>query len=72
MGQDFSIERLDIIDRIAEILFDLANSGVDAQVDRDELMDQLKTVGEIIIEGLGLEIVSASGPQMQVLLNNPA
>lgn len=71
MGEAFAVERLDIIDKIAQVLFDLANSGVDTQPQDPELFDQLKTVGEIIIDSLGLSITGHNGHRLQVELNNP-
>lgn len=72
MAESFPNERLDVISRIAEILFDLANSGVDTQPHDQELLDQLKTVGEIILDGLGLNIVGIDGAKLLVEINNPA
>ena len=71
MGEEFAVERLDIIDKIAQVLFDLANSGVDSQPLDPDLFEQLKTVGEIIIDSLGLNVTGHNGHRLLVELNNP-
>lgn len=71
MSECFAVERLDIIEKIAQVLFDLANSGVDAQPQHPELFEELKTIGEILVDSLGLTITGMDGPRLLVELNNP-
>lgn len=71
MGESFAVERLDIIEKIAHVLFELANSGVDAQPQPPELLEELKTIGEILIDSLGLTITGIDGHRLLAELNNP-
>jgi hypothetical protein len=58
--QSFSPERSWMLDQIACILFDLADAE-DSGSDPAELLDQLKTVAEIILDGLNARIISHDG-----------
>lgn len=48
-----------LIETIAAILYDLSDGDTQSQADAVELMDQLIDVGEILLDGLGAELVSS-------------
>lgn len=53
--------RLAISTRIADVLFDLAQDGMEPDDDVDEMRDALSDAADLIMEALGLEIVSVEG-----------
>lgn len=54
--------RLWAISKIAEVLTDLAEDPEDEEpIDREELFDQLKFVGEMILDALNVQILSSDG-----------
>lgn len=55
----FPEQRLMLIETIAAILYDLSDGDTQSQADAVELMDQLIDVGEILLDGLGAELVSS-------------
>jgi len=63
MDADLEAEiRLWAITKIAEVLTDLADDpDEDEPIDREELFDQLKSVGEMIFDALNIEILSSDG-----------
>jgi hypothetical protein len=63
MNADLEAEiRLWAITKIAEVLTDLADDPDEEEpIDREELFDQLKSVGEMIFDALNIEILSSDG-----------
>ena len=55
-----------LIETIAAILYDLADEGDSSQAESVELMDQLIDVGEIILDGLGAELLNADDSGLTV------
>lgn len=53
--------RLWIVNRIAEVLADLADDGAVAEMDPEEILDQMRNVGDLIVESLGVEFVDSDG-----------
>lgn len=54
--------RLWAISKIAEVLTDLAEDPEDEEpIDREELFDQLKSVAEMILDALDVQIISSDG-----------
>jgi ABC-type uncharacterized transport system substrate-binding protein len=53
--------RLWIVNRIAEVLADLADDDDPDTPDPDELFDQFKNVAEIILEAVEFEVISSDG-----------
>jgi hypothetical protein len=54
--------RLWAINRIAEVLSDLADDPDDPeQIDPQELFDQMKSAAEMILDGLNLRIINIEG-----------
>jgi hypothetical protein len=61
MAHDPADARLWIINRIAETLVDLAEDDEEDPIDLEELTDQMRNVGEIIIESINLQVVDSNG-----------
>lgn len=50
--------RLNIIDRISEILLDLAGDDEVSQQELEEMRDAMRDAAEVLLEGIGFEVVS--------------
>lgn len=61
--------RLAIATRIADVLFDLAQDGMEPDDDADEMRDALDDAAELIMEALGLEVVSVDSEAATVRLS---
>lgn len=58
--EKLAAERSWIVDKIADILFDLADANPSTP-EGDELADQLKDVASIILDGLNARLISSDG-----------
>jgi hypothetical protein len=63
--------RLWAINKIAEVLTDLAEDPEDEEpIDREELFDQLKSVGEMVLDALNVQVLSSDGRTATVTLGD--
>lgn len=62
--------RLWIVNRIAEVLTDLADDDEEDGIDLEEIHDQMQNVANLIIESLNIEIVSSDGKLATVTLGD--
>jgi hypothetical protein len=61
-----------VVNKIADVLVDLADDPDEgADVDVDELTDQMKNVAAIIVEALNVEVVSSDGRVATVTVGEP-
>ena len=61
-----------VVNKIADVLVDLADDPDEgADVDVDELTDQMKNVAAIIVEALNVEVVSSDGRVATVTIGEP-
>jgi hypothetical protein len=56
--EKFPEQRLMLVETVAAVLYDLAEGDDNSEAESVELMDQLIDVGEIILDGLGAELVA--------------
>lgn len=64
--ESFPEQRLMLIETIAAVLYDLAEGDDNSETESVELMDQLIDVGEIILEGLGAELIASDDTGLTV------
>jgi len=63
--------RLWVINRIAEVLVDLADDPDDEEaIDPEQLFDDLKQAAEVIVEALNIKVVSSDGMTATVTLGD--
>jgi hypothetical protein len=63
--------RLWVINRIAEVLVDLADDPDDDEaIDPEQLFDDLKQAAEVIVEALNIKVVSSDGMTATVTLGD--
>lgn len=62
--------RIWIVDRIADVLVDLADDDDEEGLDLEELQDQMKNVANLIVEALNIEVVSSDGSNATVTLGD--
>lgn len=63
--------RMAIASRISEVLLDLAQDGLEESDDIEEMRDAMDDAAELVMEALGIEVVSISGPQVSVRMTVP-
>lgn len=64
--ESFPEQRLALIETIAAILYDLSDGDSHSEAESVELMDQLIDVGEIILDGLGAELLTSDDTGLTV------
>jgi hypothetical protein len=64
--ETFPEQRLMLVETVAAILYDLAEGDDNTQAESVELMDQLIDVGEIILDGLGAQLVASDDTGLTV------
>ena len=64
--ETFPEQRLMLVETVAAILYDLAEGDDNTQAEAVELMDQLIDVGEIILDGLGAQLVASDDTGLTV------
>lgn len=62
--------RLGIVTRIAEVLLDLAQDGLEEGDDLDEMRDAMSDAAELVMEALGVEVVSVEGSTALIRVSN--
>jgi len=72
MDDELAEVRLWIVNRIADVLVDLADDGEEDIDDVDELHDQLKNVGNLICDAIDLKIVARNGNRATIEVGDPA
>lgn len=58
--------RLWLVNRIAEVLADLADDGTATEVEMEETLDQMRNVGDLLLEAIGFEFVEADGDRATI------
>lgn len=62
----FPDQRLKVISRIAQTLLELAvDPEVVSPAEKDDLLDQFKSVAELVVNDLNLEITKCEGPELE-------
>jgi hypothetical protein len=64
--ETFPEQRLMLVETVAAILYDLAEGDDNTQAESVELMDQLIDVGEIILDGLGAQLIASDDTGLTV------
>jgi CO dehydrogenase/acetyl-CoA synthase beta subunit len=59
-----------IVDRIADVLVDLADDEEEDGLDVEELHDQMKNVAHLIVEALNVEVVDGDRQRATVTLGD--
>jgi CO dehydrogenase/acetyl-CoA synthase beta subunit len=59
-----------IVDRIADVLVDLADDEEEDGLDVEELHDQMKNVAHLIVEALNVEVVDGDKQRATVTLGD--
>lgn len=59
-----------IVDRIADVLVDLADDEEEDGLDVEELHDQMKNVAHLIVEALNVEVVDGGRQRATVTLGD--
>jgi hypothetical protein len=68
--ESFPEQRLMLTEMVAAILYDLAEGDDNTPAESVELMDQLLDVGEIILDGLGAQLVASDDTGLTVKFAN--
>lgn len=66
----FPEQRLMLTETVAAILYDLAEGDDNTPTESVELMDQLLDVGEIILDGLGAQLIASDDTGLTVKFTN--
>lgn len=68
--ESFPEQRLMLTETVAAILYDLAEGDDNTPAESVELMDQLLDVGEIILDGLGAQLIASDDTGLTVKFTN--